>query len=124
MNQIGIKLPKDDLKFLEWYSSQFATPKATLYRDKTLQAFREWKVKFLVNQHLEGKMGFKQFCNLANISLIEGMQLIQDADQTPLTPEILDDYTLQQTEQNIQNKNLSIFKNKKSIQRFIQSDKK
>lgn len=117
MNQLGIKLPKEDLEFLEWYSNQFATPKATLYRDKTLQAFREWKIHFLLNQYFEGKLGFKRFCNLASITLIEGMQLVQEANGSPVTPEILDNYTNERTKENISQKDPSILKNKESIRR-------
>ncbi|OLS21363.1 MAG: hypothetical protein HeimC3_36080 [Candidatus Heimdallarchaeota archaeon LC_3] len=115
MKQLGIKLPKEELDFLEWYSNRFAIPKATLYRDKTLQAFREWKTSFLLDEFFASRIGFKKFCNLATISFIEGMQFIQEDHREPLTPEILDDYTLELTEKNIAERNTSIFKNKESL---------
>lgn len=117
MNQLGIKLPEAEMKFLEWYAKEFSTPKAALYRDKTLNTFRKWKIEFLLDLFVQGNIGFKKFCNLGNISLIEGMNILEESNLEPKLPELLDDYTTEITNKNITEKDHSIFKNGKPIYR-------
>ena len=43
MDQISIKLPKSEMDFLDWYTKKHGIAKASLYRDVTLDSFRQWK---------------------------------------------------------------------------------
>ena len=115
MEQLGIKLPKAEMDFLEWFSKEYATPKATIYRDKTLEAFKKWKRGFLLDLYIKGSISFKKFCALGNISFLEGMNIIEKSNTEPIIPASVDEYTSKVTENNIQEKDLSIFKKHKPI---------
>ncbi len=93
MKQLGVKLPEEDMNFLEWYSQKYATPKSVVYRETTLDAFKSWKHHILLRLYIEGSLGFKQFCSLGNISLLKGMQLIETGSVDPVIPVQLDYYT-------------------------------
>lgn len=117
MTQISLKLPKKDLEFLEWYSEKNATPKATLYRDITIETFREWKRNYLLNQYLRGDITVKNFCNLANITMSQAMNLIEQSQSEPEIPDSFIDHSVKMIDHNINNLDLSIFKNRIPIKR-------
>ena len=117
MTQISLKLPPEDLEFLEWYTKKTSTPKASLYRDITLETFREWKQNFLLKEYINGDVTIKEFCKLANISMFKAMSLIENTTLEPNIPDIIDEYSTKMTEYNIKTQDASIFKNKISIKR-------
>ena len=117
MGQISIKLPKEEIDFLDWYTKKHATPKATLYREVTLESFRKWKHNLLLNDYMKGEISFKNFCILGNLSFFEGMVLVEESDLEPIIPDIIDEYTNKLTDLNIKNKDLSIFKDRKAMKR-------
>ncbi|MHA2364589.1 MAG: hypothetical protein ACXAC7_11585 [Candidatus Hodarchaeales archaeon] len=117
MNQLSIKLPQAEMDFLEWYNKKHATPKATLYRDVTLNAFKKWKHETLLTAYMKGEINFKEFCRLGNMSFLEGMIFVEDSEIEPVIPQIIDEYTQKVTDENILKKDLSIFKNKQPIKR-------
>jgi len=117
VTQISLKLPREDLEFLEWYTKKHATPKATLYRDITIEYFREWKQNYLLNYYMKGDVSIKTFCKLANISMLKAMSLIEESDLEPFFPKLLDEHSEKMTEFNIKHQDPSIFKNKVPIKR-------
>ena len=54
-------------------------------------------------------------CNLGNISFTEGILLLEKENIDPPIPAIIDEYTEEVTNKNIENKDYSIFKKGKKI---------
>ena len=77
MDQISIKLPKSEMDFLDWYTKKHAIAKASLYRDVTLDTFRQWKRDQLLTSFLKGEITIKSFCHLADFSIFEAMSLLK-----------------------------------------------
>lgn len=117
MDTISFKIPKEDKKFLEWFSEKVATPIGSLYRTATLDEFKIWKFKMLTKLYSDGQISFMQMCKIGEITLSKGMLLIQEYDIEPPIPDILDDYTIELTKKNIESKDLSLYKNKKDLKR-------
>ena len=124
MKQVGIKLPKEDLAFLEWYSEKSSTPVAGLYRQATYESFRQWKLELILKEYQKGTTSFKKLCDLANISLLEGMIIIEKERIEPPIPNLVDDYTIEVTRRNIQEENQNIHKKtkKKPLEIKLESD--
>ncbi len=120
MGQISVKLPEEELVFLEWYTKKHASPKASVYRDATIEHFRKWKQDVLLNEYIKGDISIKEFCRLATISFFTAMNIIEESGLEPLIPDAIIEYTSKVTEENIKKKDLSIFKNKKPIKRTTQ----
>ncbi len=93
MAQISFKIPDDELNFLKWYSNITSHSVSTIYRDVTLETFREWKLDILLSLYEKGAIGFKHLCRLGNISLQEGMLLIEKRDIEPPISEQVDLHT-------------------------------
>ena len=117
MKQISFKLSDEDIDFLEWYSKKTGTPKGSFYRQLTINEFKREKLNLLLNEYKIGAIGFKKMCNLGNITFSEGMLLLEKDNIEPPIPAIVDDYTTKVTNQNIIDRDLSIFKNGKKIVR-------
>lgn len=117
MGQISIKLPDEELNFLEWYTKKHASPKASVYRDATIEHFRKWKQDILLNDYIKGEISIKEFCILANVSFFTAMNLIEESGLEPLIPDVIVEYTTKISENNIKKKDLSIFKTRKPITR-------
>ncbi len=104
MRQLGIKIPENDMEFLDWYSKKYATPKSVVYREITMGAFTRWKRMFLLNLHLDGEIGFKEFCTLADVTMLQAMAMIEEAEREPVVPESLDEYTTDLLVKNLDDK--------------------
>ena len=117
MDQISIKLPKSEMDFLDWYTKKHAIAKASLYRDITLDTFRQWKRDQLLTSFLKGEISIKTFCYLADFSIFEAMVFIENGGLESDIPSIINEYTNKLTDENIKNDDLSIFKNQKPIKR-------
>ena len=117
MDQISIKLPKSEMDFLDWYTKKHPIAKASLYRDITLDTFRQWKRDQLLTSFLKGEINIKTFCHLADFSIFEAMVFIENSGLEPDIPSIINDYTNNLTDENIKKDDLSIFKNQKPIKR-------
>lgn len=113
MKHITFNLPDEEIAFLEWYYEKTGTPKGSFYRQVTLNTFKKEKLKLLIQEYSTGAIGFKKMCNLGNISLTEGMLLLEKEQIEPPIPAIIDEYTTQVTMENIKKKDYSIFKNGK-----------
>ena len=109
MDQISIKLSSSEMEFLEWYSKKHAIAKASLYRDVTLDTFRQWKRNQLLTSFLKGEITIKMFCRLADFSIFEAMVFIENSGLEPDIPSIINEYTNTLTEENIKKEDLSIF---------------
>jgi hypothetical protein len=121
MDQISIKLPKSEMDFLDWYTKKHTIAKATLYRDITLDTFRQWKRNQLLNSFMKGEISIKTFCHLSDFSFFEAMVFIEESGIEPDFPSIITDYTNNLTNENIKKRDVSIFKNKKPIVRTAPS---
>lgn len=117
METISFKIPKEDKKFLDWYSKKKAEPIGSIYRLATLDEFHKWKLNELLYLYSKGELGFKEMCDLGEISLTRGMLLVQENDIDPPIPDIIDEYTISVTLKNIKSKDKSIYKNGKGIKR-------
>lgn len=117
MGQLSIKLPDEEIEFLEWYTKKHASPKASTYRDVTIEHFRQWKQDVLLNDYMKGEISIKEFCNLAHVSFFRAMTLIEESGLEPLIPSIITEYTTELTEEHLKNQDLTIFKSKKPIKR-------
>lgn len=93
MKSITFKLSKRDIVFLSYVSEKTGSPLSSIYRDKTIEFFHDWKISYLLKDYENGKIGLKKFCNLANISFNEGLLLLEKHEIEPPIPEILDNYT-------------------------------
>lgn len=93
MTQINFKIPEKEKAFLEWYSEKNAEPISSIYRNATLESFRQWKISILSAEYQKGSIRFKQFCDLANISFEEGTLILQKLDIEPPISSVIDDYT-------------------------------
>lgn len=117
MDTISFKIPKEDKKFLDWYSKKRAEPIGSIYRLATLDEFHKWKLNELLLLYSKGEIGFKEMCNIGEITLTKGMLLLQENDINPPIPDIVDEYTISVTLENIRSKDKSIYKNGKGITR-------
>lgn len=115
MDTISFKIPKEDKKFLEWYAKKKAEPIGSIYRQATLDEFRKWKLNELLSLYSKGEIGFKEMCDIGEITLTKGMLLLQENDIEPPIPDIIDEYTISVTLKNIQSNDKSIYKNGKGI---------
>jgi len=93
MTQINFKIPEKEKDFLEWYSEKNAEPISSIYRNATLESFRQWKISILLGEYQKGSIRFKQLCALGNISFEEGTLLLQKMDIEPPISAIIDEYT-------------------------------
>ena len=93
MGQISFKISDKEMEFLRWFSRKTAQPLSSIYRNVTLDAFHQWKISTLIEEYRNGAIGFKQMCNLGNLSFSQGLILLQNNDVEPPIPEIVDDYT-------------------------------
>ncbi len=93
MPQINLKIPDNEKEFLEWYSEKSAEPISSIYRNATLESFRQWKISILISEYQKGSIRFKQLCDLGNISFEEGTLLLQKMDIEPPISAIIDEYT-------------------------------
>ena len=73
MDQIRIKFLKSEMVFLDWYTKKHPLAKASLYRDNTLDTFRQWKRDQLLTSFLKGEINVKTFCHLVDFSIFETM---------------------------------------------------
>jgi len=117
MDTISFKIPKPDKKFLEWFAQQNAEPIGSIYRTATLEGFHKWKIDILLSVYSKGNIGFKNMCDLADITLTKGMLLLEENNIEPPIPDIIDEYTIDLTLQNIKTKNRNIHKQKFEIKR-------
>ena len=83
----------EDLEFLRWYSKIENTAISSMYRQITLNSYREFRLSVLTAMYTEGKIGFKQFCRKANISFTQGLKIIEEQKIDPPITENMDDYT-------------------------------
>ena len=117
MKQVSFKLPEEEMKFLEWFSKKTGTPMGSFYRQITLEEFKKEKINLLLNEYKIGAIGFKTMCNLGNLTLTEGMLLLEKENIEPPIPAIVDDYTEEVSNRIIQNKDFSVFKEGKKPKR-------
>ncbi len=93
MAQISFKVPDEELVFLKWYSESTSNSISTIYREITLDTFRNWKLDILCEKYSAGTIGFKQLCKLANISYTRGLLVIEERALEPPISEMTDNYT-------------------------------
>ncbi len=99
MAQISFKIPENEMKFLKWFSSKTAQPISSIYRNATLNPFQEWKLSVLLDEYRKGAIGFKQLCNLGNITFQEGSLILEKNAIDPPISELMDDYMNKVSEQ-------------------------
>ena len=68
---------------------------SSLYKSATLDAFREWKLDLLLKEYQSGAIRFKQFCDLAAVSLYEGLLILERSEVEPPITEMIDEYSTQ-----------------------------
>lgn len=107
MTQINFKIPEKEKAFLEWYSDKNAEPISSIYRNATLESFREWKISVLINEYQKGSIRFKQLCDLASLTFEEATLLLQKMNIEPPISAIIDEYTTEKA------KEISLSKHKK-----------
>lgn len=93
MSQISFKIPSSEKEFLKWWSDLQAEPMSSVYRNATLEAFRQWKKEILLNEYKKGTISFKKFCNIGNYSFEEATLLFQNEIIEPPISKIIDEYT-------------------------------
>ncbi len=93
MNPITFKIPDREMQFLKWMSQKTGTPVSSIYRNNTLESFQQWKISVLLKEYEKGAIGFKNFCFLANITLLQGMIVIEEQGIEPVMPSAIDEYT-------------------------------
>jgi predicted HTH domain antitoxin len=93
MSQINFKIPEKEKDFLNWWSELQSVPVSSIYRNATLEAFRQWKISVLITEYQKGSIGFKQFCKLASLSFEEATLIFQKEDIEPPISSIIDEYT-------------------------------
>ena len=93
MGQLSFKIPDEEMQFLKWVSEKTAQPISSIYRSATFEAFQQWKLNILLEEYRKGVIGFKQFCNLGNLSFSQGTILLQKHEIDPPIAELIDDYT-------------------------------
>ncbi|OLS19224.1 MAG: hypothetical protein HeimC3_46550 [Candidatus Heimdallarchaeota archaeon LC_3] len=93
MAQISFKIPDEEMKFLYWWSKKSGNPISSIYRNITLDLFKEWKIEVLLKEYQKGIIGFKQFCNLSGMSFNEASLLMQTEDIEPPISALIDEYT-------------------------------
>ena len=54
MTQINFKIPEKEKAFLDWYSEKNAEPISSIYRNATLESFRQWKISILSRENEDG----------------------------------------------------------------------
>jgi len=98
MKQISFKLPDSEVLFLKWWGEKNAEPISGIYRNATLESFRSWKTNVLLKEYGQGRIGFKQFCALGNLTFPEASRLIEQLKVEPAISEEMDNYTNQISE--------------------------
>ncbi|MCY3412048.1 MAG: hypothetical protein INQ03_10495 [Candidatus Heimdallarchaeota archaeon] len=93
MAQISFKIPKEEHEFLKWYASQTSNSISVIYREATIERFKEWKIGTLLDLYAKGTIGFKQLCSIGNISLQEGLILLEKHNIEPPIPQTVDEHT-------------------------------
>lgn len=93
MAQISFKIPDAELDFLQWLSKKTSNPVSSIYRNATLDAFREWKLFILLKEYQDGSLGFKELCKLGNITLNQGALLLEQRNIEPPISELVDVYS-------------------------------
>jgi len=93
MGQITFKMPDEEIEFLKYVSKQNGSAFSSIYRDKTITYYKQWKIEYLLTEYERGSIGFKTFCRLGNLSPLEGMIAIENSNIDPKVPEIIDEYT-------------------------------
>ena len=93
MPEISFKISEEDFEFLMLVSKKTGSPISSIYRDNLSSQFKSWKIAYLLSEYAKGSLGFKKMCLLANISLNEGMLLVEKEDIEPAIPSIVDKHT-------------------------------
>ncbi|OLS22121.1 MAG: hypothetical protein HeimC3_32630 [Candidatus Heimdallarchaeota archaeon LC_3] len=93
MGQITFRITDQDLEFLEYVSEKTGQSKSIIYRNNTIEEFRNWKKQYLLGEYASGVIGLKKMCIIAHMTLTEGMLLIEQNRIEPPIPKKVDDYT-------------------------------
>src|SRR3990172_6867165 len=65
----------------------------SIYRDSTLEYFRNWKHQYLLREYQKGNIGIKHLCKLGNLTLHQAAQLLEKNDIEPPISEFMEEYT-------------------------------
>ncbi len=90
MGQISFKLPEEEMEFLRWMAKQSAQPVSSIYRNVTLEAFREWKIQALLKEYQKGTIGLKELCRIGNFSFRECSLLLEKNNIEPPITALMD----------------------------------
>ncbi len=93
MGEISFKIPNEEEEFLRWYTKLVGSQMGTVFREATLDAFRNWKREVLLNLYAEGKIGMLELCKRGNLTLSEAFMLIEEAGVEPPITEEMDRHT-------------------------------
>lgn len=93
MGQITFKIPDKEMKFLSYVSKANGSAISSIYRDRTIDYYKKWKIEYLLRDLEVGKIGFKVFCDLGSLSPLEAMIVIEESNMETKLPEIVDEYT-------------------------------
>lgn len=99
MTEINFQIAEKEKAFLKWYSEKNAEPISSIYRNATLESFRQWKISILLGEYQKGSIRFKQLCDLANITFQEGTLLLEKLDIEPPISVLIDEYTTETRKQ-------------------------
>lgn len=74
-------------------------------------------MEILLKEYQEGKIGFKRMCDLGSLTLLEGMKIVETERTEPPITDLMDEYTMKITEENIKQPSSLLTKTKKSLKR-------
>ena len=101
MGQISIRIPEEDVELLRIISNQTNTPIASLYRQATNEALREWKLDKLIELYEQGSLGLKKAWKLSNLTWNAFLLELEKRETDPPITELIDSFT-DQVRENIQ----------------------
>ena len=93
MSQISFKIPDSEIIFLRWFADKSSQPVSSIYRNATLDSFREWKISLLLSEYQKGSLGFKSMCKLGNLTFNQGVLLLEQNNIEPPISKLIDEYS-------------------------------
>lgn len=93
MGQISFKIPNEEIEFLKLVAIRNGSAVSSIYRDRTLDHFKQWKLDYLLAEFEKGSIGFKLFCKLGNLTPLEGLITIETSNIDPQMPALIDEHT-------------------------------
>ncbi len=93
MNQISLRMTKEDMQILKLIADDMNSPLASVYRQATYKAFNEWKIDQIFYFYSKGSFGLKKAWKLSSMPWNEFLLELERRDIEPPIPEMIDRYT-------------------------------